>query len=390
MIYNKIKIIYLQQKSKVINLDILKMDNLLLYEIALTLIPGVGDVIAKKLIAYCGGAEAVFREKKKHLMCISGIGERTVEAIVTQNVLVRAERELSFIEKNGIRVLYYLNSDYPKRLQHCYDSPVVIYCRGDTDLNVDKVIGVVGTRNVTEYGRYLTDKIIEELSSDDVLVVSGLAYGVDTCAHKAALNNNLNTAAVLAHGFHTIYPHANANLSRKIVERGGCLLTENISGVEPDRENFPKRNRIVAGMIDCLIVVESASKGGALITAEIANSYDREVFAFPGRVGDAFSEGCNNIIRNNKANLLISSGDLRYIMRWDTQTKTIPKQLKMFREFNDSEKMVIDLFEDVDVINLDDIITTTRLPPSKIASILLSFEFDGIVKALPGRRYQKI
>lgn len=366
------------------------MDNLLLYEIALTLIPGVGDVIAKKLIAYCGGAEAVFREKRKNLMSIPGIGERTVEAIVSQNVMPRAERELQFIERNDIRVLYYLNPDYPKRLQHCYDSPVIIYCRGDTDLNVDKVIGVVGTRNVTEYGRSLTDKIIEDLSSDDVLVVSGLAYGVDTCAHQAALKNDLKTAAVLAHGFHTIYPQANAKLSRKIVERGGCLLTENISGVEPDRENFPKRNRIVAGMIDCLIVVESAPKGGALITAEIANSYDRDVFAFPGRIGDTFSEGCNNIIKNHKANLLINSDDIRYIMRWDAQTKTIPKQLKMFRDFTDDEKIIFDLFENVDVINLDDIITGTRLSPSKIASILLSLEFDGILKALPGKRYQKL
>lgn len=379
----------MQSESKVINLKY-KMSDLLLYEIALTLLPGVGDVNAKKLVAYCGGAEAVFRERRKNLLQIPGIGERTVDSIVSQNVLSRAERELLFVEKNNIRILYYLNPDYPKRLQHCYDSPVIIYCKGETDLNVDKIIGVVGTRNVTDYGKYLTDKIIEELSEDDVLVVSGLAYGVDTCAHKAALKNELKTAAVLAHGFHTLYPQANLNLSRKIISSGGCLLTENISGVEPDRENFPKRNRIVAGMIDCLIVVESASKGGALITAEIANSYDRDVFALPGRIGDAFSEGCNNLIKNNKASLLANANDIRYVMRWDADAKIKPKQLKMFREFNEDEKLIMNLFENNDMINLDDIIIETRLSPSKIASILLSLEFDGIVKALPGKRYQKL
>ena len=366
------------------------MNSDLLYELALTLIPGIGDVNAKKLIAYCGGAEAVFQEKKKNLLHISGIGERTVESIVSQNVLPRAEKELKFAEKNGIRILYYLNSDYPKRLQHCYDSPVILYCKGNTNLNAEKVVGVVGTRNVTEYGKMLADKLIQELVDDNVLVVSGLAYGVDTCAHKAALKNNLLTAAVLAHGFQTIYPSVNAGLARKMLESGGCLLTEHISGTEPDRENFPKRNRIVSGMIDCLVVVESAAKGGALITAEIANNYDREVFAFPGRVGDTYSEGCNKIIRSNKANLLTSIEDLHYIMRWDENVKQIPKQMKMFRDFSQEEQKVMDVFGNDAIVYLDKIITETMLSPTKIASILLSLEFDGILAALPGKRYQKL
>lgn len=354
------------------------------------MIPGIGDVNAKKLIAYCGGAEAVFQEKKKNLLQISGIGERTVESIVSQTVLLRAEKELIFAERNGIRILYYLNPDYPKRLQHCYDSPVIIYCNGYTDLNVEKIVGVVGTRNITEYGKMLTEKLIYELVDDNVLVVSGLAYGVDTCAHKAALKNDLKTAAVLAHGFQTIYPSANASLSRRMIESGGCLLTEHISGTEPDRENFPKRNRIVSGMVDCLVVIESASKGGALITAEIANNYDREVFAFPGRVGDIYSEGCNKIIKNNKANLLTSIEDLRAIMRWDEEKKQIPKQMRMFREFSTEERQVMNAFGDDNIIYLDRIITETGLSPTKIASVLLSLEFDGILTALPGKRYQKI
>ena len=362
----------------------------LLYEVALTMIPGVGDVNGKKLVAYCGGAEAVFREKKKNLLHISGIGERTVESIVSQDVLSRAEKELSFAERNGIRVLYYLNHDYPKRLQHCYDSPMIIYCKGPADLNVEKVVGVVGTRNVTDYGKTLTDKVVEQLADDNVLVVSGLAYGVDTHAHNAALKNKLNTAAVLAHGFQTIYPPLNKTLARKIIDGGGCLLTEHISGTEPDRENFPKRNRIVAGMIDCLIVVESASKGGALITAEIANGYDREVFAFPGKIGDIYSEGCNKIIKDNKANILTEIDDLRNVMRWNETKKTVAKQMRMFRDFSEDEQKVIDVFGDDNIVYLDKIITETMLSPTKIASILLSLEFDGLLTALPGKRYQKL
>ena len=366
------------------------MNNRLLYEVALTLVPGIGDVNGKKLVAYCGGAEAVFCEKKKVLSRIPGIGEKTVDNIVSQNVLLRAERELDFAEKNGIKILYYLDSSYPKRLQHCYDAPMVLYCKGFTDLNVEKIIGVVGTRNVTDYGKIMTDKIVSELQGDDVLVVSGLAYGVDTCAHNTAVKSGLKTVAVLAHGLHTIYPPLNKNLAKKIVEGGGCLLTEQISGVEPDRENFPKRNRIVAGMIDCLIVVESASKGGALITAEIANAYDREVFAVPGRLGDMYSAGCNKIIKENKANILLDVGDLRSIMRWDESKKVVPKQMKMFREFSEEEMSVMSLFEENDVVYLDKIITETGFSPTKIASILLMLEFDGILTALPGKRYQKL
>ena len=366
------------------------MNNHLLYEVALTLVPGIGDVNGKKLVAYCGGAEAVFCEKKKTLSRIPGIGEKTIESIMSQNVLSRAERELDFTEKHGIRVLYYLNSDYPKRLQHCYDSPMILYCKGHTDFNVDKVVGIVGTRNVTDYGKVMTDKIVSELLDDDVLVVSGLAYGVDTCAHNASVKNGLKTAAVLAHGLHTIYPPVNRNLAKKMLECGGCLLTEQLSGVDPDKENFPKRNRIVAGMVDCLIVVESASKGGALITAEIANAYDREVFAVPGRIGDVYSAGCNNIIKDNKANILLDVSDLRSIMRWDESKKVMAKQMRLFREFNDEERLVMKLFEESDVVYLDKIITETLLSPTKIASILLSLEFDGILTALPGKRYQKL
>lgn len=365
------------------------MESRKLYEIALTLIQGVGDVVGKKLVAYCGGAEAVFCETKKALTKIPNITESIVDNIMSPNVLKRAEEEIKFVEKNEITPLFYLDSQYPKRLQHCHDSPMLLYYKGKADLNAPKVVGVVGTRNISDYGKYVTENVIEELSADNVLIVSGLAYGVDAAAHRAALKYDLATVGVLGHGMQTVYPAENRKLSQKMLEKGG-VLTEFISGTKPDRENFPQRNRIVAGMVDCLLVVESALKGGAMITAEIANSYDREVFAVPGRVGDIYSEGCNHLIKINKANLLTNAADIRYIMRWDVDTKVVAKQMRMFRDFSEDEKKIMDVFGDNRTIHLDDIIVGSELPPSKIASVLLSLEFDGILTALPGKRYQKL
>lgn len=360
-----------------------------LYEIALTLIPYIGVVNGKKLVAYCGGAEAVFCENKNALRQISGIHENIIKGIDSKDVMIRAEEEMMFIEKNGIKPLFYLDKDYPKRLQHCHDSPIMLYYKGNADLNASKAVGIVGTRNITDYGRYVAEKLIEELVPDNVMIVSGLAYGVDTAAHRAALKYDLATVGVLGHGMQTIYPAENRKLSTNMIEKGG-ILTEFVSGTQPDRENFPKRNRIVAGMIDCLVVIESALKGGAMITAEIANSYDREVFAMPGRVGDIYSEGCNQLIKTNKANLLVNAADIRYVMRWDVDTKVVAKQMRLFRDFSEDEKKVMDVFAKNNVVHIDDIIIGTDLSPSKIASILLSLEFDGVLTALPGKRYQKL
>lgn len=365
------------------------MERRKLYEIALTFVTGIGVVNGKKLVAYCGGAEAVFCETKKALEKIPNITESIVEKLMSPEILRRAEEELVFAEDNGITPLFYLDPQYPKRLQHCHDSPMMLYYKGNADLNADKVVGVVGTRNISEYGKYITESIIADLATDNVLIVSGLAYGVDAVAHKSALKYDLATVGVLGHGMQTIYPAENRKLSQKMIEKGG-ILTEFVSGTKPDRENFPQRNRVVAGMVDCLLVVESALKGGAMITAELANSYDREVFAIPGRVGDIYSEGCNQLIKTNKANLLTNTIDMRYIMRWDVDTKVVTKQMRMFRDFSEDEKKVMDVFNDNQIVHLDDIIVATELSPSKIASVLLSLEFDGILTALPGKRYQKL
>ncbi len=364
------------------------MTNDLLYEIGVTLVPGVGVVGGKKLIAYCGGAEAVFKEKKRNLETVTGLSAKSIDAIISQKMLSRAEKEIKYMEKMDIKPLFYLNRDYPKRLLHCNDSPMMLYYKGTADLNAQRAIGIVGTRNATDYGRLMTEKIVEQMMSDDVLIVSGLAYGIDTLAHRAAVKCNVPTVGVLGHGLQMIYPRENTKLSQSMVQNGG-LLSEYLSDTIPDKENFPKRNRIVAGMIDCLIVVESALKGGALITADIANSYDREVFAFPGRVGDVYSEGCNRLIKNNKANLILDASDIRYVMRWDSGTNVVPKQMRMFREFSTDEQLVIDAFGSEDVVHIDKLINDTNMSLPKLASVLLALEFDGVLSAIPGKRYRK-
>lgn len=362
------------------------MTDQLLYKIGITLIPGVGDVVGKKLVAYCGGPEAVFREKKKQLEKIPGIGSATIQGVLKQNVLSKAEDEMVFIEKKEIQPLFYLDKAYPKRLQHCADSPMMLYYKGNADLNTQRVIGIVGTRNASEYGRQWCERFVEELQQDNVLIVSGLAYGIDSHAHRASVINHIPTVGVLAHGLDRIYPYTNKSLSEKMLLNGG-LLTEFMSGTIPDKENFPRRNRIVAGMIDALIVVESAKKGGALITADIANSYNRDVFAVPGRVGDAFSEGCNYLIRTNRAALLENTVNLRYMLGWNTVRQS-GAQTKLFRDFSDEEQKILDTFGTEKECGIDDIMLRSAFPASKLAGILLTLEFDGVLTALPGKKYR--
>ncbi len=363
------------------------MTDQLIHKIGLTLIPGVGDILGKKLVAYCGGPEAVFLETRKSLEKIPGIGSQTVNSILNHSVLKRAEEELIFIEKNKIIPLFYLDKDYPKRLQHCADSPLMLYYLGNGDLNQQRIIGVVGTRNATDYGKQMCEKLIEGLTTENVMIVSGLAYGIDSCAHRAALKCSLPTIGVLAHGLDRIYPNANRGIAEKMLEKGG-LVTDFMSNTNPDRENFPKRNRIVAGMVDALVVVESAKRGGALITADIANSYNRDVFAFPGKVGDAFSEGCNYFIRTNRAVLVESADDIRYVMGWDKSTNNTKVQTKLFHEFTENEQIIIDAFGGEKECTIDEIMIRSQLPISKIASSLLNLEFDGIISAFPGKRYK--
>jgi DNA processing protein len=363
------------------------MDDLI-YKIALTLIPGVGSVNGKSLVAYCGGVKAVFMEKKRALLKIPGIGEQTVNALANHNVFGRAEEELSFIEKNNIAPLFYLDKEYPVRLKQCHDSPLLLYYKGTADLNVSKVVAMVGTRKATEYGRDMCRKIIEGLVEHNALIVSGLAYGIDTWSHKAALDTKLETVGVLGHGLDRIYPFANRSLAEKMAETGG-LLCEYMSNTMPDRENFPMRNRIIAGMSDAVVVVEAGASGGALITAEIANSYNRDVFAVPGRLGDPHSEGCNKLIKINKAALIQSAKDISYLLNWDelkVQKKTIQRQL--FLELTPDEEIIVNVLKERGDLDIDTLLIESKILPAKAASILLNMEFEGILRCLPGKVYR--
>ena len=361
---------------------------MLQYQIGITLLPGIGDVIGKKLIAYCGGVEAVFKQKKNALEKVPNVGKKLVDSILSQNVLGRAEEEMAFLEKHNILPLFYLDKKYPARLKNCADSPMMLYFLGNADLNVPKIVSVVGTRSATDYGKMMCDKIIEGLAPYDVLVVSGLAYGIDTNSHRGALENKLKTVAVLGHGLDKIYPYANKSLAQKMVDRGG-LLTDYMSKTNPDRENFPKRNRIIAGISDATIVIEAGKKGGALITAEIANSYNRDVFSVPGRIGDAFSEGCNFLIKTNKAALIQSADDVAYIMGWELPgVVKKSRQHELFVVLTEDEEKVVKVLRENDLPGIDKIVQQTGLTTSKVAAALLNLEFQGLLRALPGKVYK--
>jgi len=362
----------------------------LIYKLALTLIPGVGSVNGKSLVAYCGGVKAVFAEKKRALLKIPGIGEQTVNAIANHNVFGRAEEELAFIEKNKITPLFYLDREYPIRLKQCHDSPLMLYYKGTSDLNAPKVVAIVGTRKATEYGRDMCRRIVEGLVQYNVLIVSGLAYGIDTWSHKTALDNKLETVGVLGHGLDRIYPFANRSLAEKMIENGG-LLCEYMSSTLPDRENFPMRNRIIAGMSDAVVVIEAGATGGALITAEIANSYNRDVFAVPGRIGDLHSEGCNKLIKINKAALIQSAKDISYLLNWDdvkVQKKNIQRQL--FLNLTQDEEVIVNTLREKGDLEIDTLLIETAMLPAKAASVLLNMEFEGIIRCLPGKVYRLI
>lgn len=365
------------------------MNHQLIYQIAVTLIPGIGDISGKRFVTYCGNAEAIFKESRKSLEKITGMREVTIDALCNpKDILKRAEQEMEFIEKNGIRPLFYQHPNYPRRLLQCDDSPMMLYYKGNANLNAERVVAIVGTRNITEYGKENCTRLVNDLVDEQVLVISGLAYGVDTVAHRTAVKAGIPTLGVLGNGMQQIYPAANKKLATEMLVNGG-LLTECMSGTQPDRENFPRRNRIIAGMSDAVIVVESALKGGSLITADLANSYSRDVFAFPGRVMDLYSQGCNYLIRTNRAHLMESVANLRYVMRWEREKTQEERQTTIFREFSPEEQKIIDCFGGQSLVSLDDLIVKTELSTTKLASLLLNLEFDGILMALPGKRYQR-
>ena len=364
--------------------------NDLRYKIGVGLIPGIGDILAKKLISYCGGVEAVFKEKKAALMKIPNVGDVLADSIVHHDVLAKAEKEMEFIDRHRIGYSFYLDDNYPVRLKNCPDSPVIFFYKGDVDFEHPKIVSIVGTRQATAYGRDLCNRIVDELCQRNhhPIVVSGLAYGIDICAHRAALRHGLNTIAVLGHGLAQLYPAAHTAVAREIVGQG-ALLTEFLSDSPIDRNNFVRRNRLIAGLADLTIVVESNIRGGALITADIANSYNRDVFACPGRLTDAFSSGCNWLVKTNKANLLQSVADIEYIMGWDNQPKA-PVQRELFPAVSEEEAAILRILKETGESVIDNLSFALQMPVSKVSTLLLSLELAGLVHSLPGKLYRAV
>jgi DNA processing protein len=348
-------------------------EELLKYKIGIGLIPKIGPVLTRRLISYCGSAEA--------------------ESVFKNDVLKRAEKEIEFLEKHKVSALFYLDELYPERLRHCEDSPIVIFVRGNTNFNRPRVLSVVGTRNPTDYGKELCANLIEELAArhPDLLIVSGLAYGIDICAHKAALKHNLETAAILAHGLTVIYPAIHREAARQIVEQG-ALVTEFLHDEQPEPNNFVKRNRIIAGIADATVVVESGEQGGALITADIANSYSRDVFAFPGRTFDNYSRGCNRLIKTNRAALIEDARDVEYLMSWQPEETAakVDMQKELFVDLSAEESALLKAVREDSGITIDQLSLQCDLPVSKVSAFLLNLEFHGLVKCLPGKIYKTV
>lgn len=365
------------------------MDQSLLNKIALSLIPGIGGVLARNLVSYTGSVEGVFTEPVKTLQKIPGIGEINAKRIKDKSIFIQAEKELVFIEKQDVGVLFYTEKEYPRRLKSCTDAPVLLYTKGNLDLNAEKVLSIVGTRNATPYGKQVCDELIEKMAEQNyrVLIISGLAYGIDIQAHKSAMKHGLPTAGVIAHGLDKLYPSLHTETARKMTEKGG-LVTDFPSNTKIDPSNFIRRNRIVAGLSDATIVVESAEKGGALITAEMASSYNRDVFAFPGRAGDAFSKGCNQLIRNNGASLIEGIEDLEYFMGWEKTDKKRNQQPALFVDLSPDEEKVIELLLKNSEMFVDQFSGELTLPVSRISALLLGLEFKNLIVSLPGKMYR--
>ncbi len=358
-----------------------------LAQLALNFTPGIGPMLVKQLISYCGSAANVFKTPKNKLLKIPGVGLQTAEAILTSKTFERAEQELKNCEKHNATILLHTDASFPKRLKQINDAPSILYAKGNADFNLQKVVAIVGTRNASAYGKEMTEQIVEGLKSHNALIVSGLAYGIDIQAHKTALKHNMATVGVMASGVNIIYPAIHKDTANKMLENG-AVISENPIDSKPDAPKFPARNRIIAGMADAVIVVEAAARGGALITADIANSYNKDVFAVPGNVGNEFSTGCNNLIKSNKAHLINTVRDLEYIMNWEAGNENETSAPVDLSELLDEErKVMLALLELKEAIMIDNLSWKTDTSVSQLASILLSLEFKGLVKSLPGKRY---
>ncbi len=356
-----------------------------LYKIAITKVPKVGPITAKNLISHCGSPIAVFKSSKKELMKIPGIGETIASNILTGRGLELAEQELQYLEKNKVQALFYLDKDYPGRLKRYHDCPVVLYYKGSVDLNAGRTVAIVGTRQPSTYGKIQCEALLADLKDYNVLVVSGLAFGVDITAHKKCVDLGIPNIGVMGHGMSMIYPADHKRVADRMIQHGG-VLTEFTHRTTPEREFFPMRNRIIAGLCDALVVIETAAKGGSMISASMASEYEKKVFAIPGRINDPMSIGCNHLIKTGRALLLENAADLATKMGWKND-RNETKQQSLFVELTEKEQQVIDALKLNNELSIDKLCHNTRIESGEMASLLLDLEFRGMIKAKPGKRY---
>ncbi|MBK6753262.1 MAG: DNA-protecting protein DprA [Flavobacteriales bacterium] len=360
-----------------------------IHRIALSMLKGIGPVHARNLVAYCGGVDPIFtdRKLKNTLEKVPGIGAKLIASITDRKVLAAAEKELAYVRKHKLRMQFYLDADFPQRLKHAEDAPVLLFAKGNGDLGAARMVSIVGTRTPTEQGKRLCVELVEGLKDAGATIVSGLAYGIDIVAHRAAMKSGLPTIACVAHGLDKLYPGEHAATAKEMLKEG-AVVSELPSGSTFAPGNFPARNRIIAGLSDCTIVVESGPKGGSLITADIANSYDREVLAFPGRPTDARSEGCNKLIQQNKAALVTSAKDVLTRMEWlPTAKKKAPVQGALFSDLLPEEQALVAVLKAHGKMGIDDLCHHSKLPQNRASSLLLNLEFNGVVRSLPGKVY---
>ena len=362
------------------------MDSELIYQLAIPFIPNIGPVQARLLIDHFGSASAIFSARIPELMAIEGIGRIRAHSIKSFKDFSKVKEELHFIRKYNIRPLFITDSEFPKRLLNCPDSPVLLFYKGEADLNAQRIISIIGTRNHSDYGKNLTEKLVKDLGYLNVLVVSGLAFGIDAISHKTAIKNNLSTVGVLAHGLDQLYPIQHSSLAKEMIKKGGGLLTEFTNGIKPDKHNFPARNRIVSGMSDATIVVETGIKGGSIITAELANGYNKEVFAFPGRVNDIKSMGCNYLIQQNKATLVTSGEDVISYMCWNNTT--VRKEKRPLGELSENELRIVTILKEKDETHIDELNAKCDLGNGLVAVTVLNLELRDVVRSLPGKLYR--
>ena len=366
------------------------IENDLLYTLALQKVPNIGDITAKRLISHCGSAEAVLKEKKQNLLKIDGIGSIMLDALFKKNYLLDAEKEIDFITSNNIKVSYFKDKGYPEKLKHCIDGPILLFQTGQVNIDNKPIISIVGTRKITTNGIAFCEDLIEALIPYNPVIVSGFAYGTDITAHKAALKHNLQTIGCLAHGLNQVYPQAHKKYMVNMEKNGG-FFTDFWSTDKLDRNNFLKRNRVIAGLSEATIVIESAEKGGSLVTADIANSYNRDVFAVPGRTTDKQSVGCNNLIKQQKAHMLSTPLDVPYILNWQLENNKKPAiQKQLFIELDATEKVIYNYLKDNEKQQLDVIAINCKLPIFKVSSTLLNMELKGVVRPLPGKLFEVI